>query len=273
MVDYKTRIFFEKDTNVMGADILIYSESGELIDTILVTSQSKYTELAEQIENIDDTYIDRTELLQVLENTMNEITINATTLEGFNAEDFSQTGHTHGNDYAVKNHASTSNSFGLGSNSLYGHVKTIDNLNTQQLVPGEALSANQGRVLKGLIDAANASIAGDNVHFFDNPTSAATSCKIALKKVGNIVFCQYHVNYKKPTDSNLNKDVKVSNRDIPEGYRPASISYNSVAEYNSSNNMLLSFDTDGKIYCRGYKKTTVNVYGVTFWFTDLQFWD
>jgi len=274
MVDYRTRIFFEKDSKVMGADILIYSEAGDLIDRILVTSNSSYVELSEKIDNIDNTYIDKDELITYLQNVVTDLEINATKLNGIPASNYSQVGHTHGNDYAVRNHASTTNNFGLGSNSLYGHVKLVDNLNSQQLVQGEALSAHQGNVLKGLIDETNENISGYNVAYFDNPiTSVVTTCKIALKKVGNIVFCQYHVNYKSPKQENLRKDIRVSNRDIPEGYRPASPSYNSVAEYDSNNNMLLFFDTDGKIYCRGYKKTTVNVYGTCFWFTDLKFWD
>ena len=44
-------------------------------------------------------------------------------------------------------HASTADTYGLGTTALYGHVKTIDSLGTTAQVDGEALSAHQGNVL------------------------------------------------------------------------------------------------------------------------------
>ncbi|WP_407454420.1 hypothetical protein [Methanobrevibacter sp.] len=269
MVNYKTRIFFEPDTNSLGADVIIYSEEGDKIDTILVTTESKYNELAEQIENIDDTYIDLNELHTILANVQNDLIINATKFQGYDLDQFSLVGHTH-NEYAQKNHAASSQTYGVGSASRYGHTKVIDNLTSTQYVAGESLSANQGKVLKNLIDQNNEAIIGDTISTFNNPTTNAGICRITLKKVGNIVFCQYLVVFKAPSQANLNKDLKVSNTDIPEGFRPAGDNtYFSVAEYDSSNNMLLYFKSDGKIYCRGYQRTQISAYGSCFWFTDI----
>jgi hypothetical protein len=266
MVNYKTRIFFEKDTNSLGADVFIYSDEGDLIDTILITTESKYNELAEQIQNIDATYIDMAELTEVLKNTQNELVINATTFGGLTVNDFSQTGHTH-SGYAVTNHASTRNDFGLGTGSQYGHNKIIDNLTKNEFVNGEALAAHQGKVLMDAINTVNNKLVGEYVASFNNPANKATVCRITLKKIGNIVFCVYHVNYKSYT-SHIGEDVKVSNTNIPVGFRPGYPAYFSVSEYNSNDNMLLFFDTDGKIYCRGHKKAKINVYGSCFWFID-----
>lgn len=47
----------------------------------------------------------------------------------------------------VVNHSSSTTAFGIGTDSLYGHVKTVDNLSKTTLVNGEALSARQGNVL------------------------------------------------------------------------------------------------------------------------------
>ena len=44
-------------------------------------------------------------------------------------------------------HASSTNAFGLGTASLYGHNKVVDNLNSSSYVNGEALSAHAGNVL------------------------------------------------------------------------------------------------------------------------------
>lgn len=268
MVNYKTRVFFEPDTNSLGADVIIYSETGEVIDTILVTTESKYNELAEQIQGLDDTYINTERLSEILANVQNELEINATKFDGYEINNFAMSNHTH-SENAPRRHSSSTTEYGLGTPSVYGHNKVINNL-TSTYHEGESLAAAQGKVLKDFIDSTNEAVDGINVAVFNNPTSHATACKIALKKVGSIVFGYYHIAFKSPSTANLNKDLKVSNVDIPAGFRPLYKAYYSVAEYNSNNNMLLFIDTDGKIYCRGYKQTIVNVYGTCFWFTDIE---
>lgn len=49
-------------------------------------------------------------------------------------------------------HASTSNTYGVATDTLYSHTKIRDNLTASTLVTGESLSSHQGYVLKGLID-------------------------------------------------------------------------------------------------------------------------
>ena len=276
MVRYETRVYYEKDSKAMGADVLIYEDSNdEPIDRILITTQSKYDELVEQISEITTDSITQEELLEIIENVSNQITINATSLGGYPADDYSKTDHSHGDIYAPKNHASTFTTYGVGSNNNYGHVKVVDNLSSTAYRDGEVLSARMGNTLNGRIDDANSKVDGVNITKFNNPTSAASMCGILLKKVGNTVFCQYNVAFNAPTDAQIRDktDVKVSKTLIPEGFRPISTNFNSVAEYDSNNNMLLTFRNDGNIYCRGYKKTNINVYGTCFWFTDIEFFD
>lgn len=50
-------------------------------------------------------------------------------------------------------HASSSSTYGLGTTSNYGHVKTINGLTQSSHSDGTALSAYQGKVLKDAIDA------------------------------------------------------------------------------------------------------------------------
>lgn len=54
--------------------------------------------------------------------------------------------------YAIKNHAVNANTYGLGSTSKYGHVKTINGLTQASHSDGLALSAYQGKVLKTAVD-------------------------------------------------------------------------------------------------------------------------
>ena len=53
---------------------------------------------------------------------------------------------------APTSHASSDSTYGLGSTSNYGHVKTINGLTQSSHSNGTALSAYQGKVLKDLID-------------------------------------------------------------------------------------------------------------------------
>lgn len=53
------------------------------------------------------------------------------------------------NGKAPTNHASSATTYGLGTTSLYGHVKTINNLTQASHQNGTALSAYQGKVLDG----------------------------------------------------------------------------------------------------------------------------
>lgn len=52
---------------------------------------------------------------------------------------------------APTNHASTANTYGLGTTSNYGHVKTINDLTTSAHADGLALSAYQGKILNDAI--------------------------------------------------------------------------------------------------------------------------
>ena len=54
---------------------------------------------------------------------------------------------------APTSHASSSSTYGLGTTSNYGHVKTINGLTQSSHSNGTALSAYQGKVLKDAIDA------------------------------------------------------------------------------------------------------------------------
>lgn len=44
-------------------------------------------------------------------------------------------------------HANANNTYGVGTESLYGHCKTVNNLNESSYVEGKALSAYQGKVI------------------------------------------------------------------------------------------------------------------------------
>lgn len=59
---------------------------------------------------------------------------------------------------APKSHASTASTYGLGTTSNYGHVKTVNGLTTSAHADGLALSAYQGKVLNDSISTLNSNI-------------------------------------------------------------------------------------------------------------------
>lgn len=234
MVNYKVRVFCEpEDEDSLGAEVRIYNEEGDNIDTILITTESQYRELASAIENIDNTYIDKTELIALLSDVENPLTINATTLGGVAAADYARLNHNdlHAGTFAPKNHASETNSYGLGDGTHYGHVKTIDNLNTASNISGEALSANQGRILNEAITALQKSL---------TKWTRYEIGKYGVLKVNTALHC-CRFNYTRE-NYKITEDKVLHSGYIPEEYRPGGV----VREWDSKY-VMLSVNSNGDI--------------------------
>lgn len=191
MVNYKTRIFFEPETNSLGADVIIYSDEGDKVDTILITSESKYNELYQQIQEIDNRFIDLNELTTILANVQNELEINATKFAGLDITSFSLVGHTH-EDLPPKNHASVNQEYGVASTSEYGHAKLINNLAVSQYIRGEALSAYQGSVLKDLIDTVKSDLMKWEKINLSGHNNVANYCNVYVNKALRLARVTYN---------------------------------------------------------------------------------
>lgn len=74
------------------------------------------------------------------------------------------------NGKAPTSHASSASTYGLGTTSNYGHVKTINGLTQSSHTNGTALSAYQGKVLKDLIDT-KTSFSGSYNDLTNKPSS------------------------------------------------------------------------------------------------------
>ena len=181
MVTYKTRIYYEKDSPNLGAEVKIFSDAGENIDNILITSESKFKELADKILDIDNTYIDKTELINIVANTQSELQINATKLDGYGPNDFARTIHSH-TGYAQTNHASSQATYGLGTTGVYGHNKVINNLTSTEFRNGESLSAYQGKLLNDLISSSKAEVTKWEQITLSGYNDIANYCKLYVNK-------------------------------------------------------------------------------------------
>lgn len=90
MVDFNTRIFSEDDGKIIGAEITVYSDSGNKIGNISVADAETLEEMQAQLAVIDETYFTEARLQAILANTNENTPINATTLSGFLSSDFAK---------------------------------------------------------------------------------------------------------------------------------------------------------------------------------------
>ena len=147
MVEFKTRVYYEENNQIIGAEVVVFSEEGDNIGSIQVTSKKQFDELMDRIDGFDEKYIQKVDLGTLV----NQLTIDAATLDGYSSPDFALRNHSH-LEYAQTNHADVEQKYGAGTSSLYGHVKVINNLTQARHKDGVSLSAYQGKVLQDKIN-------------------------------------------------------------------------------------------------------------------------
>ena len=139
MVDITTRIINQDNDKTMTAEIFLYNEEGDKIESIQITNETEFNQLVERLNELDEKYVENEELETILTNINNQKSINATTLNNLQSDKFAKAD-------VVSQHINTN-----ASENTYGHVKTINNVTSPAHVAGEALSAYQGKLLQDLI--------------------------------------------------------------------------------------------------------------------------
>lgn len=123
MVDFNTRIFSEDDGKIIGAEITVYSDSGNKIGNISVADAETLEEMQAQLAVIDETYFTEARLQAILANTNENTPINATTLSGFLSSDFAKVSQL--SNYAPLSHNHTKNQI----TDLYNYQITANKYN------------------------------------------------------------------------------------------------------------------------------------------------
>lgn len=163
MTEFKVRCYKTNSTgDSIGAEVIIY-DGDDVIDTITLVDQTRLDELISRLDNLDSTYIDVNELKEILTNSLRNNTINATLLNGLASDKFLKIEQIPNYTFNPKAHTSTTAEYGLGTNSVFGHVKTIDNLNSETFRNGEALSARQGYELDSRITLLEEDVKKNNI--------------------------------------------------------------------------------------------------------------
>lgn len=260
MVNYKVRSFYEKDTGTAGADVILYDDVGDVVDTLLITTESTYNDLVKQIEGIDEKYLDRTDVLNILQNTTNEIVaINATTLNGQSADFYAKNNHNHDTVYAPKNHVDLP-----GNEGVLGHAKIINNVSRDSFVPGEALAAYQGKLLSDRINTVSSAVLDSGWKELSIDTSNgfshySTSQKVQYRKIGKIVQMRGAVRNNWNARQTDNDGWSIAKTFLPSDFRP-NRGIHQLNQASSKNTHLLTIGSDGNV-CVGarYGNSTNNI--------------
>ena len=123
MVDFKTRIFTESDNDIIGAEVIVFSDQGTRIGSIEIANAEDLNALREELEVIDETYFDETRLNAVLANSQESTTINATSISGYSSSDLAKVSQLSG--YALTNHTHVKTSI----TDLYNYSISCSNYN------------------------------------------------------------------------------------------------------------------------------------------------
>ncbi len=145
-MDIESDVYYKDEEGTIGANVLIYNDSDDIVERIVIVEEKCFQSLKDKIDNLDTAYLSKEDLISILENTAEDVTINATKLNNFNSGDFALRQHNH-TDYCPKNHASSGTTYGLADTNEYGHSKLRNDLNASRYVKGEALSSYQGNLL------------------------------------------------------------------------------------------------------------------------------
>lgn len=167
-MDIESEVYY-KDNNgdIIGANVLIYNDTEDLVEKIIIVEEKCFQNLKDRITSLDNTYLTREQLSEILENTGETTEINATHLNGVNSAGFALRKHTH-EEYAPKNHNSTDSKYGLGTSSEYGHCKVRNDLTAPSPVTGEALGAYQGQLLNKRLSAVESAAGTVNDNYTKN---------------------------------------------------------------------------------------------------------
>lgn len=103
MTSFETEVYNREDDNVIGARVIVVADNGQTIDSIQVTNKTQFDELKAKLDTLNEDYTQFDEnsslagltIDEILANTDEVATINATTLGGIQSDGFAKASHTH----------------------------------------------------------------------------------------------------------------------------------------------------------------------------------
>lgn len=270
-----TRVFHEQDNQVIGVEVIVRDDDNNVIDNIIVADETKLKQFEKDWEEISNYYFIRGDvdlpedlrekvesgelstLQDILKNPDGNTDINATTLNGlYTSDSFALEGHDHDDIYCTTLHQSDTENYGIGTNSLYGHVKIADHLNDSVFTKATALSSHQGYELNqkineiGRRNAWSDTIAiGDYMRYRVNPDL-------------RLLVMNYNRNNYTGCKTTTGSHVLHGAGTIPSYYCPTS----RVLTPLYRGDFVLYYNSDGTVTLYNLtKKDTINIHAQVMW--------
>lgn len=290
MVDFDTRIFSEDDGKIIGAEVTVYSDSGNKLGSISVADAETLQEMQAQLAVIDETYFTEDRLATILLNQSESTPINATKLGGLASSSFAKVSQL--SNYAPVNHNhSVSQITNLYDYQIYASSYNV-NIDSSVTITVKVTNRATGRPVVGVTvpvlknnQTWQSGTTGVNGTFSLSYTcdswglttfsanTAQTQINIKGWKQINTGIFDFSVNghlarliFKINDESTPVKPTfeEFGGYVIPQQYRPKSQITN-VAY--SGNNIILAVMPDGKITRRSMYSYTIQcgIWGTLFW--------
>lgn len=261
-MEWKVRCYHnDGDDNIIGAEVIAY-KGNDVISKIVLTDETQLNELSRKLDNLNDKYIDEEELVSFLSNDGQKNKVNASLFNGMKSDVFLKKTDVKTYSFEPDKHSSTSSTYGLGSTSEYGHVKLVDNLNSERYNAGEALSAHQGYEINKTLKEFNEgnSISQKVLHSHFNLIKRNGLVQLTIDDWDGVTWLNGRTGWQKIFD-------------IPEGFRPVTFATSGVNYIYCPNlfgsNLrvrITTGDTPGVyIYLDGQSNN--NFYGTVTWIT------
>ena len=247
MVNFETQVYQREGNSIIGAEVIVYSDTGERIGNIKITDESDYNDLVDRINGIANECVGYDtgsslagETIEtILANLSEATTINATKLNGIQSDQYTKVGHTH-----TKNEISNLYNYNISLsdyNSKIGSEVTVtvkvtkqngSPVPNQQLIltkdgatwkSGQGVSTNSNGIYKTKFTPTDGGIVTFGVENqkvqlnVDGWETISTNINGATLKVNRALKLARLYGQKTVTFSNT---TAIYIGDIPEGYRP-----------------------------------------------------
>lgn len=196
MVEFDANLVYDDGENVIGWDVIVTSEAGDVIGSVAVTDQTTIQSLRNDLEELADEVISIDDVKAVLLNTQEDTPINATLLSGIASDGYAKTVHIHDDRYFTESEVNAL----LLNKAGVNHTHTTDNISDFDT----ALQAGFSDMLNWTLVYTAPSSAFD-------PSNINTSGTNALRfwKCGNLILAKYYL-----TTHSFNSSVVGTDRNV-----------------------------------------------------------
>lgn len=196
MVEFDANLVYDDGENVIGWDVIVTSEAGDVIGSVAVTDQTTITGLQEELEEISESIVSIEDILALLANTNEDNTINATLLSGIASDGYAKTVHTHDDRYYTESEVNAL----LLNKAGVNHTHTASNISDFDTSFKTNFDTNLNWTL--IYDAPLSSFDNNNIN-----KSGTNS--IQFWKCGNLILCKYYI-----TTTQFGSSVLASDRNV-----------------------------------------------------------